>query len=71
MAMVYLSKGKHNVVKDESPVSQRYATLAAIARRGHEPILSSGLEVDESQLDADGFVALEAGSSSSSGGAES
>jgi len=53
---VYLFRKKHDVVRDESIVSERYATLEAIVRSGGDPIMNTALEVDESQLDAEGFV---------------
>jgi len=52
---VYLFRKKHDVVRDESIVSERYATLEAIVRSGGDPIMNTALEVDESQLDAEGF----------------
>lgn len=54
---VYLFRKKHDVVRDESIVSEHYATLEAIARCRGEAIMNTALEVDESQLDAEGFVA--------------
>jgi hypothetical protein len=68
---VYLFKRKHDVVRDESDVSPQYATLEAIARCEGEAIMNTALEVDETQLDAAGFVARGAESTGSDNGAES
>ena len=67
---VYLWKTGHHVVRDESNVSQRYATLEAIARCRGEAIMNTWLEVDESQLDARGFV-TDTGPDDSDNGSES
>ncbi len=53
---VYFFK-KHDVVTDESNVSRRRATLETITKWRGEAILDTALEVDETELDFEGFVA--------------
>ena len=67
---VYLFRKKHDVVRDESIVSEHYATLEAIARCRGEAIMNTALEVDEAQLDATGFVARGVVSTEPSNGPE-
>ena len=58
MVIVYFFK-QHQVGSDEWPRSKRRATLEAIARLGGKAIMDSGLEVEASRLDFDGFLADE------------
>jgi hypothetical protein len=66
--MVYLFRKKHDVVRDEGIVSEHYATLEAIARCRGEAIMNTALELEETQLDAKGFVARDAESTDSTNG---
>lgn len=55
---VYFYK-KHDVTTDKSNMSQRRATLETIARCRCEAIMETALEVDETRLDDEGFLAKE------------
>lgn len=47
---------KYDITTDQKTRSRRPATLETITRVDGEPLLLTGVEVDESQLDAEGFL---------------
>ena len=46
---------RFHIVRGEMEYSQRPATLEAIARSRGEPLMSTALEIDEAELDSNGF----------------
>jgi hypothetical protein len=50
---------KYDVSSDKNIRSQRTATLEVIAKHGGEPLMDTGMAVDSSCLDDDGFLAKE------------
>jgi hypothetical protein len=52
---VYFFKGLTDINTVQTTVSKRPATLDAIDRVGGQAIMESALEIDETELDADGF----------------